>query len=263
MPGISFHKDGKVERWFKYERPKVLQDQYGRATQMNFAVIDTIKWNDLPNDKHSSKNICIPLNKGMRLSILNKKKITPSTRNIEVRILAEEGFAPQTDVDVKSLRFGSYTEVNFGRGARPVKTKHVGNDLIVVFKMKDTGINSEEFAPKIIGTDKNGNMIYGYARMPFVNYEPALLSTRRPIYDKETETLQIEIQNFGLSSSEPAILEISSDNICLKNIKVKALHPYEKTTLSIKNVTQTLKNNTQYKVLIYVNGIEVSCSSFK
>jgi hypothetical protein len=121
MPGISFHKDGKVERWFKYERPKVLQDQYGRATQMNFAVIDTIKWNDLPNDKHSSKNICIPLNKGMRLSILNKKKITPSTRNIEVRILAEEGFAPQTDVDVKSLRFGSYTEVNFGRGARPVK----------------------------------------------------------------------------------------------------------------------------------------------
>ena len=80
---------------------------------MNFAVIDTIKWNDLPNDKHSSKNICIPLNKGMRLSILNKKKITPSTRNIEVRILAEEGFAPQTDVDVKSLRFGSYTEVNF------------------------------------------------------------------------------------------------------------------------------------------------------
>lgn len=74
MPGISFHKDGKVERWFKYERPKVLQDQYGRATQMNFAVIDTIKWNDLPNDKHSSKNICIPLNKGMRLSILNKRK---------------------------------------------------------------------------------------------------------------------------------------------------------------------------------------------
>lgn len=31
---------------------------------MNFAVIDTIKWEDLPGDKHSSKNICIPLNKG-------------------------------------------------------------------------------------------------------------------------------------------------------------------------------------------------------
>ena len=47
MPGVSFHKDGTVERWFKYERPKVFQDEKGRAVQMNFAVIDTIKWNDL------------------------------------------------------------------------------------------------------------------------------------------------------------------------------------------------------------------------
>ena len=63
VPGVSFHKDGAVEHWFKYERPKVFQDEKGRAVQMNFAVIDTIKWNDLPNDKHSSKNISIPLNK--------------------------------------------------------------------------------------------------------------------------------------------------------------------------------------------------------
>ena len=100
MPGVSFHKDGTVERWFKYERPKVFQDEKGRAVQMNFAVIDTIKWNDLPNDKHSSKNISVPLNKGMLLSVLNEKEITPSTRTIEVKIAAEEGFHPQTDVDV-------------------------------------------------------------------------------------------------------------------------------------------------------------------
>ena len=61
MPGISYHKDGEVEKWFKYERAKVFQDSLGRAVQMNFAVIDTIKWEDLPGDKHSSKNICIPL----------------------------------------------------------------------------------------------------------------------------------------------------------------------------------------------------------
>ena len=48
VPGVSFHKDGAVEHWFKYERPKVFQDEKGRAVQMNFAVIDTIKWNDLP-----------------------------------------------------------------------------------------------------------------------------------------------------------------------------------------------------------------------
>ena len=92
MPGVSFHKDGTVERWFKYERPKVFQDEKGRAVQMNFAVIDTIKWNDLPNDKHSSKNISVPLNKGMLLSVLNEKEITPSTRTIEVKIASEEVF---------------------------------------------------------------------------------------------------------------------------------------------------------------------------
>ncbi len=263
VPGVSFHKNGEVEHWFKYERPKVFQDRYGRATQINFAVIDTIKWNDLPNDKHSSKNICIPLNKGMRLFVLNKDEITSSTRTIEVRIAAEEGFNPQTDINIKSLRFGTYSEVNFGRGAKPIKTKHSGNDLIVVFKAKDSGITPEEFAPKMIGTDKNNQMIYGYARLPYVNYEPALLSTRRPVYNKETETLQIEIQNFGLSSSEPAMLEVLNDNIHLKNIEVKALHPYEKTTVSIKDVIQTSDNKPQYKILIHINGIEVGCNNFK
>lgn len=48
----------------------------------------------------------------MLLSVLNEEEITPSTRTIEVKIAAESGFNPQTDVDVKSLRFGSFTEVN-------------------------------------------------------------------------------------------------------------------------------------------------------
>ena len=126
MPGVSFRKDGAVEHWFKYERPKVFQDEKGRAVQMNFAVIDTIKWNDLPNDKHSSKNISIPLNKGMLLSVLNEEEITPSTRTIEVKIAAESGFNPQTDVDVKSLRFGSFTEVNFWTWLQACEDQGVG-----------------------------------------------------------------------------------------------------------------------------------------
>ena len=31
LPGVSFHEDGKVENWFKYERIKIFQDKYGRA----------------------------------------------------------------------------------------------------------------------------------------------------------------------------------------------------------------------------------------
>ena len=41
---------------------------------------EVLNGNDLPNDKHSSKNISIPLNKGMLLSVLNEEEITPSTQ---------------------------------------------------------------------------------------------------------------------------------------------------------------------------------------
>lgn len=262
MPGVSFHKDGAVERWFKYERPKVFQDEKGRAVQMNFAVIDTIKWNDLPNDKHSSKNISVPLNKGMLLSVLNEKEITPSTRTIEVKIAAEEGFHPQTDVDVKSLRFGSFTEVNFGRGCKPVKTKVSGEDLIVVFNAEGSGITSGEFAPKMIGKHRNGNMLYGYARLPYVNYRPALLSARRPVFDKEKGELKVEIQNFGLSASEPAEVEVICGGHSLGRMTLKTLQPYEVEYLAFSPDAALADDKSSYEVVFFYEGKEVERNRF-
>lgn len=263
VPGVSFHKDGTVEHWFKYERPKVFQDGNGRAIQMNFAVIDTIKGNDLPNDNHSSKNISIPLNKGMLLSVLNEKEITPSTRTIEVKIAAEEDFHPQTDVDVKSLRFGSFTEVNFGRGCKPVKTKVSGKDLIVVFNAKGSGITSDEFAPKMIGKDKNGNMLYGYARLPYVNYRPALLSARRPVLDKEKGGLKVEVQNFGLSASEPAEVEVMRNGSSLGRINLKTLQPYEAESLRFNaDAVSSADKSSSYEVVFFQEGKEVERNKF-
>jgi hypothetical protein len=262
VPGVSFHKDGAVEHWFKYERPKVFQDEKGRAVQMNFAVIDTIKWNDLPNDKHSSKNISIPLNKGMLLSVLNEEEITPSTRTIEVKIAAESGFNPQTDVDVKSLRFGSFTEVNFGRGCKPVKTKVSGKDLIVVFKAKGSGITSDEFAPKMIGKDKKGNMLYGYARLPYVNYRPALLSARRPLFDKEKGGLKVEIQNFGLSASEPTEVEVICNGSSQGRIALKTLQPYEIECLMFDSDMLLSDDNASYEVVFFQEGKEVERNKY-
>lgn len=263
VPGVSFHKDGTVEHWFKYERPKVFQDKEGRAIQMNFAVIDTIKGNDLPNDNHSSKNISIPLNKGMLLSVLNEKEITPSTRTIEVKIAAEEDFHPQTDVDVKSLRFGSFTEVNFGRGCKPVKTKVSGKDLIVIFNAKGSGITSDEFAPKMIGKDKNGNMLYGYARLPYVNYRPALLSARRPVLDKEKGGLKVEVQNFGLSASEPAEVEVMRNGSSLGRINLKTLQPYEVESLRFNaDAVSSADKSSSYEVVFFQEGKEVERNKF-
>jgi hypothetical protein len=125
LPGISLHEDGTVENWFKYERIKVFQDQYGRATQANFAVIDTLKKLDQGSDNHSSKNIVIPLTVGRLLTILNKTPVTGGSGTIRVKIEAEDGFNPHTDIDIRSLQFGDPEEVNYGRGGMVLSTEKV------------------------------------------------------------------------------------------------------------------------------------------
>lgn len=248
VPGISFHKDGRVEHWFKYERPKVFQDKYGRAVQMSFAVIDTIKWEDRPNDNHSSKNICIPLNKGLLLSALNKKQITASTPTIEVKITAEEDFDPQTEVDVESLLFGSYQEVNNGRGCRVIRTKQLDKDLIVVFDGKGSGITTDEFAPKLIGRSKSGELLYGYAHLPYVDYQPALLSARRPIYDKERGRLALEVGNYGLSASKSKIVKVICNHVLIATGKLKSLQPYESAFISLDVKVQPTGEQPEYDI---------------
>lgn len=263
VPGVSFHRDGEVEHWFKYERPKVFQDSLGRAIQMNFAVIDTIKWNDLPGDRHSSKNICIPLNKGLLLSVLNAEPITPSTKRIEVRIKAEPGFNPQTDVDVKSLRFGSFTEVNFGRGCKALKTRNEGDDLIVVFNGKGSGIIADEFAPKLIGRSTKGELLYGYARLPYVDYAPALLSARCPQYDKERGVLKVRVGNWGLSASQQAQVEVLCDGKTVATGQVQALSPYEEVEAVLKPAMASFVEAAPYEVVLRCGDKEVERVTFK
>lgn len=261
VPGVSFHHDGAVEPWFKYERLKILQDEYGRAVQANFAVIDTLKWEDLPNDRHSSKNISIPLNKGLLLEVLNKKEITASTKHIELRIKAEDGFYPQTDLDVESLRFGSYAEVNFGRGSKSVRSRIDGKDLIVTFDGKESGITSDEFAPKLIGKDKAGKMVFGYAALPYVDYNPPILSARKPEY--EDGTLKVEVKNFGLSDSVPAEIEVFSDGLSLGMASVGKLMPYETQIVAITDISLPLNPEAIYEVVFQIDGKEIERNKFE
>ena len=162
MPGIARHSDGTQEHWFKYERMRIVQDKEGRAIQANFAVIDTIKWEDKPMDRHSSKNICIPLDPGLLLTTTAKA----GDRRMEVRIRAEEGFYPQTDLDLSTLRFGSPREVDYGRGARPVASRTDGNDLILTFKTRDARFHDDDFAAKMLVRRTNGRTTFGFVRLP-------------------------------------------------------------------------------------------------
>ena len=268
LPGISVHEDGKVEDWFKYERIKILQDEYGRAIQANFAVIDTLKHEDLPNDNHSSKNISIPLNPGLLLTVLDTKPITPNTKTIRVKIAAEEGFDPQTDIDLNSLRFGASTEVNFGKGSKVLSTKKEGKDLIVTFDAKGNGITAEEFAPKLLGKTTAGKLLYGYARLPWISYNDPILSARMPVFAADGRNMTIEVENFGQVTSKPAILKLEQlkdgKKTEIGQTKLPSLAPYGKTKVTLSGKSNFSKEEAGNFILtIRTTDNVVSTFSFQ
>ncbi len=269
VPGIAVHEDGLVEDWFKFERMKVFQDEYGRAVQANFAVIDTLKHEDKPFDSHSSKNIGIPLNPGLLLEIMDKKPITAKTKTIQVRIQAEEGFNPQMDVDIASLRFGASAEVNYGRGCKVLKTETDGNNLIVTFDGKGNGITEDEFAPKLIGKYKSGKMLYGYARLPYVNYIESILSARAPSFSQSGKSWNctIEVQNFGQIASKEASLKIEyikedGKKILMTSGKVPSMKPYEKNELQMACKNVIFEKGKEYALLVTIYSGEKMLSTF-
>lgn len=267
MPGVAVHADGQAEDWFKYERLKVYQDKYGRAIQANFAVIDTLKNEDKPFDHHSSKNISIPLNPGLLLTILDEKPITSGTKTIRVKIQAEEGFNPQTDIDVNSLRFGASEEVNYGRGCQVLTTENAGKDLIVTFNGKGNGITKDEFAPKLIGKYKDGRILYGYARLPYIDYIEPILSARAPVFTKSGKGLEciVEVQNFGQVESKKALVEVGykkeGKTIKVASGMVPALKPYEKTDL-LFSAKDRFEEGKEYDLIVTLYSGKKVLSTF-
>ncbi|TRZ43522.1 glycoside hydrolase family protein [Robertkochia solimangrovi] len=257
-PGIAVHKDGTEEDWFKYERLKFYQDKFGRPIQANFAVIDTIKWEDKPYDNHSSKNISIPFNPGLLLEIENDKRITSKTSSIRLRIKAEEHFNPSEDIDIESLKFGAPSEVNFGRGVKAIDSHRDGDDLIVIFDGKGNGITEENFTAKLIGKSIKGELLYGYSRLPGVAYLVPILSARAPKFSLGSAT--VEIQNFGQVASEKTSIKIEKIDGENRKIvatgRVQVLQPFEKTEvkLSVKGNGINISETDHFLVTIYTGN---------
>ena len=240
LPGVSKHEDGTVEGWWKYERLKIFQDKYGRAIQGNFAVIDVEKKFDLPNDRHSSKNIAIPLTVGRLLTIVDTKKITSETKTIKVKVAAEPGFNPQTDIDLKSLKFGEPEAVNYGNGGKVIKTEISGDELIITFDTEGSIFPDDEFAAKMLGKTITGKLLFGYARLPGINFIEPILSPLLPVV-KQTATgfdINVEVQNFGQVASEKASIKIDfvkgKKEIDIVSGKVPVLKPFEKSLVKFK-----------------------------
>jgi len=260
-PGIAVYEDGTRIDWYKYERPKVLQDEYGRATQMHFAVIDVPKAEDKGSDDHSSKHLCIPLTVGRLLTLLDKDRIHADTKAIRVKVAAEDDFNPHTDIDIDSLRFGDPEAVNVGKGCKAIETERSGADLIVTFDGTGNGITPDNFTAKLLGKTSSGKLLFGYARLPWLSYlEPALSACPPSIAKKDDGfTAAVEVQNFGQVASTPAPLDIvyhtDDGDVEIASGKVPALEPFEKTVVEM-TCGNAFKPRVSYEtiVTIYPHG---------
>ncbi len=235
MPGIALSEDGKKDEWYKYERIKVFLDDHRRAVQANFAVIDFSKWEDLPHDVHSSKNISIPMTPDRLITLLNDDRVGADTGEVRVRVAAEADFDPHQDIQPDSLRFGSPAEVDYGRGAVPLRTQRDRNDLIVVFPGDACGFKDLDFAGKLLGRTSQGKLLIGFCRLPWVPYNEPIVSARRPeaINHDGRLALRIEVSNHGQVESRPSDLEVASPNMPVLSAACPALEPYGKATVEV------------------------------
>jgi hypothetical protein len=262
LPGVSVHEDGTVEGWWKYERLKIFQDKYGRATQGNFAVIDVEKKFDKASDNHSSKNISIPLTVGRLLTITDKKKITAETKTIRVKIAAEPGFDPQKDIDLMSLQFGEPEAVNFGKGGKVIKTEKSGADLIVTFDAAGNVFPGDEFAAKMLGKTTAGKLLFGYARLPGVSFIEPILSPLLPVIKAVSTgfSLKVEVQNFGQVASKTARLKVAyfkdDREVDIAEAKIPALKPYGKTTAEL-SCGNLFEKGIEYTFKVTVNPDDI------
>ncbi|MFD2256823.1 glycoside hydrolase family protein [Luteolibacter algae] len=264
VPGIARYEDGTRSEWYKFERLRFLQDDHGRPTHAHFAVIDTEKKLDQPNDIHNSKLIVIPMTVPRLCTVLNKQRLTEKTEAIRVNISAEAGFDPQRDIDLDSLRFGASEEVNYGRGSKLISSEKVGSDLILTFSGKDTGITKENFAGKLLGKSTDGKLLFGWAALPGTKAQVPLLSPLSPKFEftPDGTVAYVEIQNFGEIASKASTVRLLSGDRTIGTGSVRTLEPFEKSIVRIV-CGKPLKKGTSPEITVLVESAGYPTESFR
>lgn len=244
------HSNGDAEQWHKYERPRVYQDEQGRAIRMNFAVIDCVKQSDLGNDTHSSKNINMPMTRQLLLEVQ-----TISSTSAMVLVKAEDGFNPKTDLNFSSLKFGSHDKVNYGNGFSYTSHTESGDDVIITFTGADGSINDGEWAPKMLGQMSDGSIAFGYAKMPGIDYKPAMLSAVTPAIAADGTVQSVSVTNYGQSASKATTVRVynPAGNLLLAHGTTSVLAAYGSETVSLTEDNKAAAGYTSIQIRFY-NG---------
>ncbi len=139
-------------------------------------------------------------------------------------------------------------EKNLDRGSDIHSSKNisipltVGRLLTILGKKPITAGNvfpNDEFAAKMLGKTSTGKLLFGYARLPGVNFIEPILSPLLPVITTKDNgfSLKIEVQNFGQVASKKAKLKagfIKDDKeVDVAAGTIPALKPYEKTTVEL------------------------------
>ncbi len=251
------HSDGTVEAWHKYERPRVYQDELGRAIRMNFAVIDCVKQSDVAGDNHSSKNINMPLTRQILLEVQGTTPITASTTSISVLIKAEEGFNPRTDLNLATLKFGAHDKVNYGNGFSYSSSENSGeSDLIVTFtgNAGESGITTGEWAAKMLGEKTDGSVAFGYAKMPGIDYKPAMLSAVTPAIAADGTVQSVSITNYGQKAADATTVRIynQTGTTMLAHGTTSELAAYGNETVSLTKDNAAAAGYKSIQVRFYI-----------
>jgi len=260
-PGLAKYEDGTVNDWYKYERIRFLQDEHGRPTHVHFAVIDSTKHDDLPNDIHNSKLIILPMRKARLLEVVSGN--TNPSKAVRVRIKAEPGFDPHTDVDVTSLSYGASSEVNYGRGSAAFRTEKDGADLIAFFHGPSCGFDESNFAGKLLGRTTDGELLFGWAALPWADSEVPLLSPLSPKFEFTADGLEayVEITNFGQLASKPSTVKLMVGDKLLAEGKVRALQPFAKAMVRLV-CDETLRPGSKIEATVLVESKGLPTESF-
>ncbi len=136
-------------------------------------------------------------------------------------------------------RFGAPEKVDFGGGCKPIKSEKSAKDLIVTFDAAGNGFTDDNFAAKLIGKTARGKLLFGYARLPWLNYLEAVLSASPPSIAKKGDDFMIavEVQNFGQVASKPAPLKVVCNTdgreVEAASGTLPALDPFEKSVVEL------------------------------
>ena len=105
-------------------------------------------------------------------------------------------------------------------------------------------------------------MVFGYARLPYVNYRPALLSARRPRYDKEQCALIVTVDNYGLSTSPATEIEVHHNGTLVGRATIDSLEPYASATASLSQDCPIDADQGTLEVIFLSGGKEVERNTF-